>query len=220
MVIVTDDSDEEFWDERYRSRDQLFSGDPNPRLVSHTKQLKPGTALDIGCGEGADAIWLAEQGWEVTAVDISTVALERGVSRASEIGADVANRIDWVHEDLCTWEGPEPKSHDLVSSQFTPFPVESRQSMFRRLADAVAPGGTLLIVSHHQSDIQTTIPRNSNEEMYFTASDVAEALDSADWDIIIEGKLERSATDPDGNEVTIHDTVFNAHRRSDNLQAP
>ena len=92
-------------------------------------------------------------------------------------------------------------------------PVESRQSIFRRFADAVAPGGTLLFVSHHQSDIQTTIPRNSNKEMYFTASDVAESLDSEDWDIIIEGKLERIATDPDGNEVTIHDTVFNARRR-------
>jgi SAM-dependent methyltransferase len=178
VVIVTGDSDEEFWDERYRSQVQLFSGDPNPRLVSQTKQLKPGTALDVGCGAGTDAIWLAEQGWEVTAVDISTVALERGALRAREIGADVVNRIDWVHEDLRTWEGPELQSYDLVSSQFTPFIAGSRQSMFRRLADAVAPGGTLLIVSHHQSDIQTTIPRNSNREMYFTASDVAESLDS------------------------------------------
>lgn len=210
---MSDDSEEEFWDERYRSRDQLFSGDPNPRLVNQTEQLKPGTALDIGCGEGADAIWLAEQGWKVSAVDISTVALERGASRAREIGADLAAQIDWIHEDLRTWEGPESQSYDLVSSQFIPFPVKSRRSMFRRLADAVAPGGTLLIVSHHHSDIQTTIPRNSNEEMYFTASDVAESLDSENWDIRIDGELERLATDPDGNEVTIHDTVFNARRQ-------
>lgn len=210
---MTDVFDEESRDERYNSQDELWSGNPNPRLVNQTAKLTPATALDVGCGEGADAIWLAEQGWEVTAVDVSTVALERGASHAAEVGVGVANRIEWRHEDLRTWDGPESRSYDLVSSQFTPIPVESRQSMFRRLAKAVAPGGTLLIVNHHHSDIQTTIPRNPDKEMYFTASDVAESLDSADWDVLVEGALERSATNPDGNEVTIHDTIFNARRR-------
>ncbi len=94
---------ERSWDERYRSRSTLWSGNPNAHLVSEASGLAPGAALDVGSGEGADAIWLAERGWRVTAVDFSSVALERGAARAVEVGADVAQRIDWLHEDLTDW---------------------------------------------------------------------------------------------------------------------
>src|SRR5947208_3010961 len=83
-------SSEASWDERYRSQGQLWSGSPNRHLVSEAAELAPGTALDAGSGEGADAIWLAERGWQVTAVDFSSVALERGRARAAELAAELA----------------------------------------------------------------------------------------------------------------------------------
>src|SRR5579859_3036709 len=89
--------DQAYWEERYRSSNALWSGNPNPQLVSEATDLAPGSALDVGCGEGADAIWLADRGWLVTAVDISTVALERGAARAREAGPAVAKRITWSH---------------------------------------------------------------------------------------------------------------------------
>ena len=201
-----------FWDERYRSRSELWSGEPNPHLVSHASELGGGTALDVGCGEGADAVWLAERGWQVTAVDVSPVALRRGASRAAEAGADVARRIDWLHEDVRTW-GPDPASYDLVSAQFMHLPKEPRETLFRRLATSVAPGGTLLIVGHHPSDLQTTAHRPPMPEIFFTASEVAASLDPHAWEIVVDATPGRSTTDPGGHTLTIHDAVLRALRR-------
>ena len=142
--------DEAFWDERYGSIDKLWSGNPNPQLVDQVSDLSPGTALDAGCGEGADAIWLAQRGWRVTAVDFSRVALERGAARALHVGAEVAERITWTHADLATWV-PPVETFDLVSAHFMHFPREQREPLYRRLAASVAPAGTLLIVAHHPS---------------------------------------------------------------------
>jgi len=204
---------EAFWNERYRSRDALWSGNPNPQLVAEAADLVPGTALDVGCGEGADAIWLAERGWRVTAVDFSVVALERGAAQAAERGAAVARRIDWRHEDLTAWV-PAEASYDLVSAQFfLHLPKEPREAIFRVLAASVAPGGSLLIVGHHPSDLQTTIPRPPLPELFFTASDVAALLDTHGWDIAVNAARERGATDPQGRTVTIHDAVLRARRR-------
>jgi len=203
---------EGFWDERYRSRDALWSGAPNPQLVAETADLAPSTALDAGCGEGADAIWLAERGWRVTAVDVSSVALERGAVRAREVGADVAQRIDWLHKDLTTWT-PAETSYDLVSAQFfLHLPKEPREAIFHALAAAVAPGGSLLIVGHHPSDLQT-IPRLPRPELFFTAPDIAALLNPHEWDIVVSAARARGAIHPDGRTITIHDAVLRAQRR-------
>ncbi|HEY2075322.1 MAG TPA: methyltransferase domain-containing protein [Streptosporangiaceae bacterium] len=138
----------EFWDDRYRSADQLWSGQPNPQLVAQTYGLTPGDALDVGCGEGADAIWLASQGWTVTAVDISVVALDRAAAHAAARGDEVARRVSWLQGDLLSWD-PWPQPFDLVSAQFMYLPEAGLRSLHRRLAAAVRPGGTLLIVLHH-----------------------------------------------------------------------
>ena len=90
---MSDPFSQESWDERYRSRSALWSRNPNPYLVAEAGDLTPGTALDVGAGEGADAIWLASRGWRVTAVDLSAVALERASAHASELGPDIAGRI-------------------------------------------------------------------------------------------------------------------------------
>jgi SAM-dependent methyltransferase len=204
--------DQAFWDERYRSHPTLWSGNPNGHLVSEAEGLTPGSALDVGCGEGADAIWLSERGWRVTAVDISPVALQRGVANAEQIGAVVAARIDWVQADLTAWD-PGPDRFDLVSTQYMHLPSALRQKLFDRLAAAVAPGGTLLIVAHHPSDLQTTMPRPHEPDLYFTGDDIAGSLDARDWVVVTNTAAARTTTDPNGNSVVIHDTVLRARRR-------
>ena len=208
---VSEAFDEAFWDQRYRSHHSVWSGDPNRYLVTEAEGLAPGAALDVGCGEGADAIWLAERGWRVTAVDISSVALQRAAANASQVVAGVAARIEWVHTDLTTWD-PGPVRFDLVSAQYMHLPSATRQGLFARLAAAVAPGGTLLIVGHHPSDLQTTMPRPPEPDRFFTGDDIAACLDAQVWAVITNTAPGRTTTDPEGNTVTIHDTVLRARR--------
>jgi len=202
----------EFWEERYRSSSAVWSGQPNPQLVTEAAGLTPGAALDAGSGEGADALWLAGRGWQVTAVDLSPTALERGAAHAAAAGGDVAGRIRWVQADLTSWDLADGR-FDLVSAQFMQLPTAPRQELFARLAGAVAPGGTLLIVGHDPSDLQTTMPRPPMPELFYTAGDVARSLDADQWEIVTAEARPRRATDPDGREVTIHDAVLRTRRR-------
>ena len=204
---------QEFWEQRYQSNPSVWSGNPNPHLISEAAELTPGRALDVGAGEGADALWLAKHGWRVTAADISTVALDRGASHAREAGDEVAACIDWLHVDLTTWV-PHAMTFDLVSAQFMHLPKPQRDAMVTRLAMSVAAGGTLLIVGHHPSDLQTTIPRPPMPELFFTAADIADTLNAEQWDILVSDARPRKATDPDGRLVTIHDAVLRAQRHS------
>ena len=202
-----------FWDERYRSSSTLWSGEPNPQLVTEASDLSPGSALDVGCGEGADAIWLAERGWRVTAVDVSTVALERGAAHAHDVGADVAQSITWLHADLVQWV-PSAASYDLVSAQFLHLPEVQREVLHGRLAGSVAPGGTLLVVGHHPSDLQSGVPRPSVPGLLFTSSEVADSLDRGQWLIEVNESRARQTLDPEGHATTIHDSVLKARRLS------
>jgi SAM-dependent methyltransferase len=204
---------EAFWDQRYRSSSTLWSGQANPQLVTEASDLSPGSALDVGCGEGADAIWLAERGWRVTAVDVSTVALERGAAHAHDVSAEVAQRITWLREDLVEWV-PSAASYDLVSAQFMHVPKVQREVLHGRLAGSVAPGGTLLVVGHHPSDLQTTAPRPSVPGLLFTSSEVAESLVKEQWIIAVDEARARQTLDPEGRAITVHDAVFRARRIS------
>jgi thioredoxin reductase/SAM-dependent methyltransferase len=199
----------EAWEERYRSSDTgIWSGQPNVILVAEVSGLAPGRALDVGCGEGADALWLAERGWRVTAVDISTVALERAAAQGKVLGLDV----DWQHADLLA-EPPEAGAFDLVSVHFMHLPSVERIALFDRLADAVAPGGTLLLVGHHPSDLQTTMSRPQLPDVFFTAEQLAAELDAATWEVLVAEARPRPANDAEGRELTIHDTLLRARRR-------
>ena len=204
---------QEFWDDRYRSvsgSGQLWSGQPNPQLVAQTAGLTPGEALDAGCGEGADAIWLARHGWTVTAVDVSAVALERAAGYAASQGDEVARRITWRREDLRSW-APGPQRFDLVSAQYMHLPADELEALHRRLAAAVRPGGTLLVVAHHPDDRPALTGR---EGMFRTAEDLAASLDPGEWEITDTGHPLRSAKNLDGQPVTVRDTVLRAARRS------
>jgi SAM-dependent methyltransferase len=209
---VTDPFDQAFWDERYRSQSSLWSGKPNVHLVGEAAELSPGTALDVGCGEGADAIWLAGRGWQVTGVDVSTVALQRAAGHAAQAGDGIAGRIDWMHADLLRWD-PGTARYDLVSAQYLHLPDPLRADLFRRLAASVTPGGTLLIVGHHPSDLHTTMPRPPLPERFFTGEDIVALLDPHAWEVVTDTAAPRQATDPDGHSVTIHDTVLRARHR-------
>lgn len=126
--------DAQYWDEKYRSTDQLFSGAPNAVLVAEVAELAPGHALDLGCGEGADAHWLARHGWRVTAVDIAPTALRR----AAEAAPELADQVTWTAADI-TRTPPAPRTYDLVSAHYFPLPRTADHTALHGLLEAVAP---------------------------------------------------------------------------------
>ena len=139
-------SSEPFWEDFYGSGKSRWSGRPNASLVDEVAGLEPGTALDLGCGEGADAIWLAARGWTVTGADISETALRVARRHAAEAGVDVT----WERRDLA--ESMPGGTFDLVTASFLHSPVElPRERILRAAADRVAPGGTLLVIGHAPS---------------------------------------------------------------------
>lgn len=200
--------DQQWWEERYRSAPSLWSGHANAVLVAEVGDLAPGRALDAGCGEGGDALWLAERGWLVDAVDISTVALGRGEAEATRRG--LADRIRWRHADLTTWTPDE--RYDLVTTAFLHPSSAVRAALFGRLGGAVAPGGLLLIAQHDPSDA-AVVPRPDLPDLYATAAQLATDLDADQWEVLTAEARPRAAHHPDGGEVTVHDAVLVARRR-------
>lgn len=198
-----------FWENLYSGRDNLWKGTPNPLLAETAGQLTPGRALDLGCGEGGDTVWLATHGWQVTAVDIAPTALARTARHAAEAG--VADRVTTQQHDL-TAAFPAG-AFDLVSAQYlhTPFDLP-RARVLRRAAHALTPGGLLLIVDHGSvrpwawnPDPDTHFP--SPEDIYDGL-----ALDPAGWTPERLDRPRREATGPAGQTATVTDTVIAVRR--------
>ncbi|MEV7607558.1 class I SAM-dependent methyltransferase [Paenarthrobacter sp. NPDC089322] len=197
----------DMWDGMYRERPKVWSGNPNPQLVAEAADLKPGTALDLGCGEGADAIWLAEHGWTVTGMDVSAVALERAAAHAAKAGQ--TDRIAWQQQDLSQWT-PEP-AFDLVSAQFLHSPLLPWRDSVALAAAAVAPRGTLLVVGHHPHGLPSW-SHHHDSGMFFTPEQLAGhlRLDREPWFVNVLTSRERTITGPDNQPATILDTVLRA----------
>lgn len=200
----------DFWDERYRSGPALWSGKVNAVVMTETGDLATGRALDIGCGEGGDALWLAGRGWRVDGVDVSRVALERAAGHARQAGPEIADRLTWAQHDVLEWAPPEG-AYDLVALSFLHLPTRNRTPVYAGLAAGVAPGGSFLVVAHHPSDIGV-VPRPPDPDLFFTELDLAAELDDS-WDIVTCEARARPGTHPDGYDVTLHDTVLRAVRR-------
>lgn len=210
---MTDDMDpattETFWEEFYRKQERVWSGNPNAILVREVTGLDPGTALDLGCGEGADAIWLAQHGWRVTAVDVAQTALRRAEERAASVG--VAQSIDWQQHDL-TSSFPDG-TFDLVSAQFLHSPVDfPRDRVLRAAASAVAPGGLLLVVGH--AGVPPWSEHGHAEMQLPTPQDVLDSLelDPMQWHVESLESPEREAMGPDGQSTMLTDSVLSLRR--------
>lgn len=160
------------WDERHAARDPIESSDPDPTLVEVSAMLEPGRALDLGSGDGRNAIWLARRGWRVTAVDFSTVAIERARSRAAAVGADV----EWRREDLLAWR-PDPANYDLVVLVFIHMAIDERQRVYAGAAAAVAPGGSLLVIAHDRANLVEGVGGPQDPDVLFTPAEIVAALE-------------------------------------------
>ena len=164
-------SRQSLWDQRHAAQQPIKSTEPDSTLVDEIGSLRPGRALDLGAGDGRNAIWLAERGWKVTAVDFSQVALERGRSRAEAGGVTV----DWQLADLLEWS-PEARAYDLVTLFFIHLPGTARRGVYARAADAVAPGGTLLIVAHDRANLADGVGGPQDPDVLVSPGEVAAEL--------------------------------------------
>lgn len=211
MSSIEHDSAREYWEARYAAAERAWSGNPNPVLVQEATHLRPGRALDIGSGEGADALWLAQHGWLVTGVDIAANALAKACAHTESADSEAAARIDWQQRDLTRWQ-PEAGSYDLVSSQFLHLPEPNRSEVFASLAAAVAPGGTLLIVGHDVSDVGPDSPhRGRLARLMFGVQDVLAAIGDQELHIEFAESRKRHGEVPAGSEF-LHDVVVKASR--------
>ena len=211
--------DQAHWDRHYAqaeagsaSRHQL---PPNPYLVAEVGGLAPGTALEAGCGEGAEAIWLALAGWRVTAVDIAAEPLARAAERAAAAGVD--ERVQWVRADLGSWEATQP--FDLVTTHYA-HPAMPQLAFYERLSGWVARGGSLLVVGHlhtghdeHEGHGAAHIHRPPAAASV-TAQRITERLDPATWDVVTAGEHTRALADTGGGHGILRDVVVRAVRRA------
>ena len=196
------------WDARYSEGDGArWSGRPNGRLLAEAAGLRPGRALDVGCGEGADAIWLASNGWTVTAIDISDVAVTRAREAAERAGA----AVEWVHGDALHTPFPAG-SFDLVSMQYPALPKAAGEAAARKLLDTVRPGGLLLAVYHdltaeHREHMKA---QGVDPADYVDADDLARLLGDA---FTVELHAVEPRIDPPPDTPHIADVVLRARRR-------
>jgi SAM-dependent methyltransferase len=218
---VTQGFDKDYWESHWQQANEHRTGqevDPNPYLAREISTLAPGTALDAGCGEGAEAIWLANQGWQVTAADISTEALSRASERATK-GCAAPERVQWVEADLRVWE-PGTR-FELVTTHYA-HPAMPQLAFYERISGWVAPGGTLLIVGHlHTSETpghghgqeQQGHGHKPPDEVSVTAASIAAGLDAAQWDIVTADEPIRTLTNRAGRTVQLDDVVVRATRK-------
>lgn len=203
----------QFWEARYASSEAIWSGRVNTVVREVAESLEPGSALDLGCGEGGDAVWLASRGWETVGVDLSDTAVARARAAAASVGLE-ANAVRFVAADLSEWATAQ--TFDLVSSAFLhSWPVEiPRADIVRRSKDFVAPGGSLLVVAHAAPPPWADAASVSSASFPTPESDLAAMELPDDWHVDRCELNEREAIGPGGQRATLIDSVVLARRPS------
>ncbi len=194
------------WEQRYAGDEDVWSGEPNPQLVAEVSDLAPGTALDVGCGEGGDVVWLARQGWTVTGADFSANGLARAARHAEQAG--VADRTSWWQVDARTFD-PAGREFDLVTTHFLHPPEGGMVEVARRLAAAVAPGGHLLVVGHAPSP-DMPIRHEAHRRAMFRAADLLPALPDG-FEVVVAEDRPRTAV-REGRTLEVEDATLLARR--------
>jgi cyclopropane fatty-acyl-phospholipid synthase-like methyltransferase len=207
---MTQEYGREFWEQHWQramtegGSGSMAANPPNPYLARETSELAPGKALDAGCGAGAEAIWLASRGWQVTAVDIASEALALAAQRATASG--VSESVRWVEADLSQWQ-PDIQ-FDLVTTHYA-HPAMPQLEFYDRISGWVTPGGTLLIVGH----LHTHDPGDRSADVSVTSAAVATRLDHTRWEIVTAEEARRTLAGPEATEAPLHDVVVRATRR-------
>jgi len=183
------------WDERYAASELVWSRGPNQFIEAECKDLPPGRAVDLACGEGRNAIWLASLGWDVTAVDFSQVALDKGRTLAGDLG------VDWVCADATAWQG---NGLDLAVVAYFQVPAAMRRTAVRNVVSSLRPGGTLVWVAHDSSNLTDGTGGPQDPAVLMTASDILDDLDGINIEVARAERVERvvTADDGHGSEVT------------------
>lgn len=198
---------EQLWAKTLREHpDKVAQRPPNAHLIAQVAGLNPGRALDAGCGHGAETLWLAAHGWEITAVDFSASALAHARTTAEALGPEIAERITWVEGDLAAW-APPPTHFDLVVCLYVHVAGEVDE-MVRRMASGVAPGGALFMVGHRPVDPATGQPTAAAGQVQVSVEDAVAALDPSEWELVVAEERPRAVA---GTGV---DAVILARRRA------
>jgi SAM-dependent methyltransferase len=191
------------WDRRYADTDLVWSAGPNRFLVEQVADLPVGRALDLAAGEGRNAMWLAQQGWQVTAVDFSEVGIDKG--RRVAAAADV--RIDWVIADVTAWD-PAPQAFELVIVFYLHLPADDRRAVHRRAAAAVADGGRLLIVGHHLDNLEVGVGGPQDPGVLTTPAGVVDDLAGTGLRILTAEAVERQVETEEGTKLALDGLVL------------
>ena len=194
------------WDDRYSSDENIWSGNANPQLIAVAASLSPGTALDVGCGEGGDVIWLAQQGWHATGADFSANGLARAARHAEAAG--VGDRVDWWQFDARTFDA-NGRQFDLVTTHYLHPPDGGMAAVVARLATAVAPGGHLLVVGHAPHAVFHQLNESKRDAM-FNATELVAALPEG-YDVLAAEDRPRSVL-RDGERIDVADATLLARR--------
>ena len=194
----------EDWDRRYAEVQNLWSARPNRFLVAEVEGLVPGRALDLACGEGQNAIWLAGAGWRVVGVDYSPVAIAKARARAERDGVDVT----FVEADLVEYE-PEHSAYDLAVMLYLHLPAEEHRVVLARAARSLSPGGTLVLLGHDLLNATEGVGGPRDASLLYTPGDIADELESVEIE-----KAERVLRDVAGADRPAIDCLVRARRAS------
>lgn len=196
------------WDARYAEADLVWTAEPNPLVVETFSGLPPGAALDLGTGEGRHATWFASRGWTVTAVDFSAEAIRKARALQEQHAPATADRIEWVRADVVA-EPPRPRAYDAVAVMYLHLPAPQRRRALRGAAEALAPGGTLLVVGHDSANLTEGVGGPQDPAVLFTAEDVGADLAVPGLQVL---RAERVSRAVGGDGATALDAVVVARR--------